>query len=75
MKKIVVLLSAFLLGGAAIATNLIATSHTHNDSFTHEDSFGLDIKNEHSGGTDSRGGHNCSESSKRKGLCSGYHYH
>ena len=29
----------------------------------------------HSGRTDSRGGHNCSEASKRKGLCSGYHYH
>lgn len=29
----------------------------------------------HSGRTDSNGGHNCSEKSKRKGLCSGYHYH
>lgn len=29
----------------------------------------------HSGGLDSRGGHNCSDSSKRKGSCSGYHYH
>ncbi|HAM80435.1 YHYH domain-containing protein [Ornithinibacillus bavariensis] len=29
----------------------------------------------HSGRTDSRGGHNCSEKSKAKGLCSGYHYH
>ena len=29
----------------------------------------------HSGRTDSRGGHNCSEQSKRKGLCTGYHYH
>lgn len=29
----------------------------------------------HSGRTDSSGGHNCSESSKAKGLCSGYHYH
>lgn len=29
----------------------------------------------HSGGTDSSGGHNCSEKSKAKGLCSGYHYH
>ena len=29
----------------------------------------------HSGRTDSNGGHNCSEQSKRKGLCYGYHYH
>jgi hypothetical protein len=29
----------------------------------------------HSGRTDSNGGHNCSEKSKRKGLCTGYHYH
>ncbi len=29
----------------------------------------------HSGRTDSNGGHNCSEASKRKGLCTGYHYH
>ena len=29
----------------------------------------------HSGRTDSTGGHNCSAESKRKGLCTGYHYH
>ena len=29
----------------------------------------------HSGRTDSNGGHNCSDKSKRKGLCTGYHYH
>ncbi|WHY85635.1 YHYH domain-containing protein [Neobacillus novalis] len=29
----------------------------------------------HSGRTDSNGGHNCSEKSKVKGLCTGYHYH
>ena len=29
----------------------------------------------HSGRTDSNCGHNCSESSKKKGLCTGYHYH
>lgn len=29
----------------------------------------------HSGRTDSSGGHNCSDSSKAKGLCTGYHYH
>lgn len=29
----------------------------------------------HSGRTDSNGGHNCSAKSKKKGLCTGYHYH
>lgn len=29
----------------------------------------------HPGRTDSTGGHNCSEKSKAKGLCTGYHYH
>jgi|TARA_B110000908_G_C9815201_1_gene254706 hypothetical protein len=29
----------------------------------------------HSGRTDSNGGHNCSQKSKDKGLCTGYHYH
>ncbi|KKK39976.1 hypothetical protein WQ57_01510 [Mesobacillus campisalis] len=29
----------------------------------------------HSGGKDANGGHNCSEKSKAKGLCTGYHYH
>lgn len=29
----------------------------------------------HSGRTDSNGGHKCSEKSKAKNLCYGYHYH
>lgn len=29
----------------------------------------------HSGRTDANGGHNCSQKSIAKGLCSGYHYH
>jgi hypothetical protein len=29
----------------------------------------------HSGRTDKKGGHNCSQKSVDKGLCSGYHYH
>ncbi|MBM7554441.1 YHYH domain-containing protein [Thalassobacillus pellis] len=29
----------------------------------------------HSGRTDSNGGHNCSQKSISKGLCTGYHYH
>ncbi|MGN1402175.1 MAG: YHYH domain-containing protein [Bacillus sp. (in: firmicutes)] len=37
-------------------------------------SLGTDTE-AHSGRTDATGGHNCSEKSKAKGLCSGYHYH
>jgi len=33
------------------------------------------VASAHSGRTDSSGGHNCSQKSKSKGLCSGYHYH
>ncbi|WP_155590912.1 stalk domain-containing protein [Lysinibacillus cavernae] len=33
------------------------------------------IADAHPGRLDSNGGHNCSEKSKAKGLCSGYHYH
>ncbi|WP_169091753.1 YHYH domain-containing protein [Paenibacillus sp. PL91] len=33
------------------------------------------ISTAHSGRTDSSGGHNCSEKSIAKGLCTGYHYH
>jgi hypothetical protein len=29
----------------------------------------------HSGRTDKNGGHNCSQKSIDKGLCTGYHYH
>ena len=29
----------------------------------------------HTGGTDNKGGHDCSAESKDKGLCNGYHYH
>lgn len=29
----------------------------------------------HSGRTDANGGHNCSQASKKKGLCTGHHYH
>lgn len=37
-------------------------------------SFGLAVQ-AHSGRTDASGGHNCSQSSINKGLCSGYHNH
>jgi hypothetical protein len=33
------------------------------------------IASAHSGRTDARGGHNCSDKSINKGLCTGYHYH
>ena len=29
----------------------------------------------HGGGIDSKGGHNCSQKSINKGLCTGYHTH
>lgn len=37
-------------------------------------SFNLNAE-AHSGRTDGNGGHNCSEKSVAKGLCTGYHYH
>lgn len=37
--------------------------------------FIASMANAHSGRTDSSGGHNCSEKSIAKGLCTGYHYH
>ncbi|MHA7967616.1 stalk domain-containing protein [Paenibacillus sp. CAU 1782] len=33
------------------------------------------VASAHSGRTDANGGHNCSQKSKDKGLCTGYHYH
>lgn len=33
------------------------------------------IADAHPGRLDSNGGHNCSDKSKAKGLCTGYHYH
>jgi hypothetical protein len=69
-KKLFVVFIALLTAGASISATLISTSHSHDDS-----SIELDIKNGHSGRTDSSGGHNCSDKSIRKGLCTGYHYH
>lgn len=37
--------------------------------------WSYDSADAHSGRTDSSGGHNCSEKSQAKGLCSGYHSH
>ncbi len=68
-RILLITLSVLVLAGGAIATTAVNTSHTHDEP------FGLDIKNGHSGRTDSSGGHNCSDASVRKGLCSGYHYH
>ena len=69
IRPLVVLLSALLLGEAAIAMTITNKSHAYAMNYE------LDIKNEHSGRTDSSGGHRCSDKSKRKGLCSDYHYH
>jgi len=52
------------------AATAVAYEYTaHNHSSTNGPIIG------HGGGLDSSGGHNCSEKSQRKGLCSGYHYH
>ena len=69
MKKIGILLCLALLSSGAIAIGSAFVSATHDHSTVSDEVLG------HSGRTDSRGGHNCSEASKRKGLCTGYHYH
>ena len=68
--KLLVLIAAVFIAGASISATLISTSHSHDTP-----SIELDIKNGHSGRTDSSGGHNCSQKSIDKGLCYGYHYH
>ena len=68
-RTLIVLLSALLLGEAAMAVTVTNRSHAYDRNYE------LDIKNTHSGRTDSNGGHRCSDKSKRKGLCTGYHYH
>jgi len=50
----------------AIITLALATIGLNTISF---------IALSHSGNTDAKGGHNCSQKSKDKGLCTGYHYH
>ena len=67
MKKILIALAVIALSSAGTASYLYATSHAHTTE--------SDLVLGHSGRTDSSGGHNCSAKSKRKGLCSGYHYH
>ena len=65
-KKAIAVMLALLVSGGATAAYIHYESHTHIEEGS---TLG------HSGGLDSYGGHNCSEASKRKGLCSGYHYH
>ena len=55
------------LSSLAVATYIEFEEHSHNA----DNKFVI----EHSGRTDSNGGHKCSDKSKQKGLCSGYHYH
>jgi hypothetical protein len=69
-SKIMIMITALTIAGAAISATVISTTHTHDES-----SIELDIRNGHSGRTDAYGGHNCSQKSINKGLCSGYHYH
>lgn len=67
MKKTISAFVILALSGLATAAYVKYESHEHNE-------FNAPVVG-HGGGLDSRGGHNCSEKSKRKGLCSGYHYH
>jgi len=66
-KKLLAIFVALAFSGAVTAAYIQYADHAH----TEKNGFVLG----HSGGLDSRGGHNCSEKSKRKGLCSGYHKH
>lgn len=64
MKKALIgLLASIAFSGAALG--IVIENHSHVDP----------LVNGHSGGLDKNGGHNCSEKSKKKGLCTGYHYH
>ena len=67
MTKYILLVAALCVSSFAAATYIEYETHSHDE----ENSLIL----EHSGGLDINGGHNCSEASKRKGLCYGYHYH
>ena len=67
MIKYALLIVSLGLSALAVATYIEIEEHSHNA----DNKYVI----EHSGGTDSNGGHNCSDKSKRKGLCSGYHYH
>lgn len=62
-------LTLVLLGASALTAASLVVYENHKHSDTSAFAIG------HSGGLDSRGGHNCSDKSKRKGLCTGYHYH
>ena len=67
MMKYALLIGSLGLSSLAVATYIEFEDHSH----TTENKYVI----EHSGRTDANGGHNCSDKSKRKGLCSGYHYH
>ena len=64
-KKISIVLFASALSGLGLASYYELANHSHDSSEPLS----------HSGGLDSKGGHNCSDTSKQKGLCTGYHYH
>mgnify|MGYP005644718713 CR=1 FL=1 len=67
MMKYALLIFSLGLSSLAVATPIEFEDHSH----TNENKYVI----ERSGRTDANGGHNCSDKSKRKGLCSGYHYH
>jgi hypothetical protein len=67
MMKYVFLSASLGLSSLAVATYIEFEHHSH----TTDNKYVM----KHSGRTDANGGHNCSDNSKQKGLCSGYHYH
>ena len=67
MMKYAFLIVGLGLSYLAVATYIEIEDHSHTSA--------NEYLIEHSGRTDAYGGHNCSDASKRKGLCSGYHYH
>lgn len=55
-----------LLAATVASQDVEVATHTHDDDAA---------RVYHSGRLDKCGGHNCSQKSKDKGLCTGYHYH
>lgn len=69
IKKTLLILTAVTFSSAGMASYFYVTNHSHEENSVMSEPLG------HSGRTDANGGHNCSQKSQEKGLCSGYHYH
>lgn len=66
-SKLITIICALTFSGAVTAAYFQYENHAHTE-------FNAPLLG-HSGGLDANGGHNCSEKSKQKGLCTGYHKH